>query len=88
MQTKSRRRIENDLRQKGIHRELIGRIFDELLEDGVEIDEIAMIRKFFLKKNFHSNTATDKERQKMYGFLYRKGFQPDAINRALLLDIT
>jgi len=54
MQTKSRRRIENDLRQKGIHRELIGRIFDELLEDGVEIDEIAMIRKFFLKKNFNT----------------------------------
>jgi len=88
IQTRSRKRIENDLQQRGIHRELISKVFDELSEDGQEADEIAMIQKFLLKKNFHAGTATDKERQKMYGFLYRKGFQTDAISRALLLDIT
>ena len=86
--TRSRRRSENDLQQKGIRRELIALAFDELLGEGVEIDETAQIQKFLLKKNFHMQTATDKERQKMYGFLYRKGFRTDAINRALLLDIT
>lgn len=88
MQTRSRKRIENDLQQKGIRRELISKVFDELEEDGLEIDETSMIQKFLLKKNFHAATATEKERQKMYGFLYRKGFRADAINRALLLDIT
>lgn len=88
MQTRSRRRIENDLQQKGIRRELISRVFDELAEDGLEMDETSMIQKFLLKKNFHAGTATDEERQKMYGFLYRKGFRAEAISRALLLDIT
>lgn len=86
--TRSRRRIENDLQQKGIKRELIALAFDELLEDGMEIDETAQIQKFLLKKNFHTKTATDAERRKMYGFLYRKGFRTDAISRALSLDIT
>ena len=54
----------------------------------MEIDETAQIQKFLLKKNFHTKTATDAERRKMYGFLYRKGFRTDAINRALSLDIT
>lgn len=88
MGTRSRKRIENDLQQKGIPRKLIALAFDELLEEGMEIDETAQIQKFLLKKNFHTRTATDAERQKMYGFLYRKGFCADAIRRALLLDIT
>lgn len=88
MQARSRKRIENDLQQKGISRELISKVFDELSKDGLEMDETSMIQKFLLKKNFHAGTATDKERQKMYGFLYRKGFRADAISRALLLDIT
>lgn len=88
MQTRSRKRIENDLQQKGIRREIISKVFDELSEDGLEMDETSMIQNFLLKKNFHAGTATDKDRQKMYGFLYRKGFRADAISRALLLDIT
>ncbi|MDE5933071.1 MAG: recombination regulator RecX [Lachnospiraceae bacterium] len=88
VQTRSRKRIENDLQQKGIHREVISKVFDELLENGLEMDETAMIQKILLKKNYHTGTANDKERQKMYGFLYRKGFRTDAISRALLLDIT
>lgn len=88
MQTRSRKRIENDLQQKGIQRELIFMVFDELTEGGLEMDEAAMIQKILLKKNFHAGTADDKERQKMYAFLYRKGFRADAISRALLLDIT
>ncbi|MCM1175047.1 MAG: recombination regulator RecX [Blautia sp.] len=88
LQTRSRKRIENDLQQKGIRRELISQAFDELSEDGLKMDETAVIQKILLKKNFCAGTATDKERQKMCGFLYRKGFQTDAISRALLLDIT
>ncbi len=88
MQNKSRRRIENDLQQKGIGRGLIVKIFDELKEEGQEIDEITMIRNLLVKKNFRAQDATYVEKQKMCGFLYRKGFHTDVISRALLLDIT
>ena len=85
---KSRIRIENDLMRKGIRRELIGKIFDELQESGMEIDEITMIQNLLIKKNYNSQSATDEERRKMYAFLSRKGFRSDVIGRALLLDIT
>lgn len=85
---KSRIRIENDLMRKGIRRELIGKVFDELQESGTEIDEITMIQNLLNKKNYNSQSATDEERRKMYAFLSRKGFRSDVIGRALLLDIT
>lgn len=88
IQTKSRKRIENDLSQKGINRALIGKVFDELKADGLEINEAAMIQRLLLKKNFHIQESTYEERQKMCAFLYRKGFHADTISKALLLDIT
>ncbi len=88
MQTKSRKRIENDLSQKGVNKELIRKVFDELKEDGLEIDEAAMIKELLLKKNFHFQESTYEERQKMCAFLYRKGFHADTISKVLLLDIT
>lgn len=88
MQTKSRKRMENDLSQKGVNKELIGKVFDELKEDGLEIDEAAMIKELLLKKNFHFQESTYEERQKMCAFLYRKGFHADTISKVLLLDIT
>lgn len=88
VQTRSRRRIENDLLQKGIRKDLIRKAFDELSEDGIEVDEISLMQEIFLKKNYHAGTATLAERQKMYSFLYRKGFHADAISKVLLLDIT
>ena len=88
MQTKSRKRIENDLSQKGVSKELIRKVFDELKEDGLEIDEAAMIKELLMKKNFRFQESTYEERQKMCAFLYRKGFHADTISKVLLLDIT
>ena len=88
MQTKSRKRMENDLSQKGVSKELIRKVFDELKEDGLEIDEASMIKELLLKKNFHFQESTYEERQKMCAFLYRKGFHADIISKVLLLDIT
>lgn len=83
MQKKSRIRIENDLLKKGISREQICKVFDEFKENGVEVDEIGMIEKLLMKKKFHAQSATDEEKRKIYGFLYRKGFHTDVINRVL-----
>lgn len=85
---KSRTRIEQDLMRKGIDRDTVRAVFEELEEQGTRQDEDAMIRSLLEKKKYDPKTATIQERQKMYAFLYRRGFHGEAINRALLLDIT
>ncbi len=88
LQIKNRKRIETDLMRKGIGKDIIGKAFDELEDLGVEQDELSMARALLNKRKYCANTATKQEQQKMYGFLYRKGFQSDTIGKALLLDIT
>ncbi|MDE7016017.1 MAG: recombination regulator RecX [Lachnospiraceae bacterium] len=88
MQTRSRKRIENDLARKGIDKDLVYAAFTELEEDGIEMDETAMVQKILMKKNFRVQDTTYEERQKMCAYLYRKGFHTNTISKALLLDIT
>ena len=83
LQTRSRMRIETDLMKKGIAKDTIREIFDELNDMGVGQDEAAMIRDLLIKRKYCTDTATSQEQQKMYGYLYRKGFSQDAIMRAL-----
>lgn len=88
IQSRSRNRIEMDLIRKGISKEIIQKAFGALEELGVEQDEMKLIIELLRKKKYSADTATKQEQQKMYGFLYRKGFHSDVISRALLLDIT
>jgi regulatory protein len=88
IQNKSRNRIMMDLMKKGIRKEDIQNAFAELEQLGVEQDELQMVLALLKKKKYDAHAATKQEQQKMYGFLYRKGFKPDIISRALLLDIT
>lgn len=85
---KSRTRIEQDLMRKGIGRDIIAAAFEQLEQDGERQDEAAMILQLLEKKKYNARTASKQDKQRMYGFLYRKGFPSDAISRALLLDIT
>lgn len=85
---KSRTRIEQDLARKGVDKKTVRAAFGELEEEGTKQDEPAMIRCLLEKKKYDGKTATMQEKQKMYAFLYRRGFHADAINSALLLDIT
>lgn len=85
---KSRARIEQDLLRKGINKKLIGEVFDELKEEGTSQNEENMIGMLLQKKKYDVKAATREEKQRMYAFLYRRGFHPEAINRALSLDIT
>lgn len=80
---KSRTRIETDLARKGIKSDVARQAFGELNELGVEQDEGAMIDDLLRKKHYCPDTATKQEQQRMYGFLYRRGFHADAIARAL-----
>lgn len=88
LDNKSRMRMEQDLMRKGIGKDIISAAFEELEQTGTRQDEAAMIRKLLEKKKFDAGTASKQDKQRMYGFLYRKGFHLDAISRALLLDIT
>ncbi len=88
MDRKSRTRIEQDLLRKGISKDMIRAVFEELEEEGTRQDETAMIRSLLEKKKYDAQTSDRQEKQRMYAFLYRKGFHSEAINRALLLDIT
>jgi len=88
MDRKSRTRMEQDLMRKGIGKDTIRAAFEELEQQGTRQDEDAMIRSLLEKKNYNSKTATSQEKQRMYAFLYRRGFRGEAINRALMLDIT
>lgn len=85
---KSRARIEQDLMRKGISKALIGEVFEKLAAEGTSQDEECMICALLQKRNYDHRTATEQEKQRMYTFLYRRGFHAEAINRALLLDIT
>lgn len=88
LERKSRMRIEQDLLRKGIRKDTVRAVFDELEEQGTRQDEAAMIKNILEKKKYDAKTADRQEKQRMYAFLYRKGFHSEAINRALLLDIT
>lgn len=85
---KSRTRMEQDLMRKGISKDTIRAVFEELEEQGTSQDEGAMIRRLLEKKKYDPQTATGQEKQRMYAFLYRRGFRAEVISRALLLDIT
>lgn len=88
MERKSRTRMEQDLMKKGIGKDTICSVFEELEEQGTSQDEDAMIRSLLEKKKYDPKTAAKQEKQRMYAFLYRRGFHGEAINRALSLDIT
>lgn len=85
LNSRSRMRIETDLMRKGIDSDVIREAFAELDEQGVEQDELAMIQELLRKKNYSPGTADRQDQQKMYGFLYRRGFRPDTIAKALSL---
>ena len=82
--TRSRRRIEQDLIGKGIDSATLERAWLQWEEQGGEQDEAAMIQVLLEKKHFDPDTADDKEKQRMYGFLMRKGFSGEAVRRAVL----
>ena len=80
---RSKRRIENDLQQKGIAKDVIQKAWMQWEEDGNEQDEDAQIEELLTKKNFSPQNADAKEIQRMYGFLARRGYSQDKICKAL-----
>ena len=80
---KSRRRIENDLLSKGISREILEEAWRGWEEKGNAQDEEAQIENLLAKKHFDASSADEKEKRRMYGFLLRRGFPAEKIQRFL-----
>lgn len=82
-ETRSRRRIEQDLIDKGIDKVTLEKAWQQWEQKGGVQDEEAMIRRLLDKRYYDPETAGLKEQQKNYGFLMRKGFSAEAVRRVL-----
>lgn len=69
-----------ELMKKGIEKETIAQALEEEYQQEKEQD---LILKWIEKKNYSSEKADLKEKQRMYQFLMRKGFQSDDILHVL-----
>lgn len=85
--SRSRRRIEQDLRERGIDRDTLERAWQEWEEQGGSQDEEQMIRKLLEKRHYDPDTADRKEKQRTYAFLLRKGFSGEQVGRVLRTEI-
>ena len=85
---RSRARIEQDLRAKGIDKEVMAQAFRQWEEEGGGQDEEQMILALFKKRGFDPETATPSQRQREYGFLMRKGYSPERVRSAVFGHFT
>ena len=74
-QGKGKARLKMELVQKGISREII----EEVLESTDFGETREMIRQIILKKRKTYIPMNEKEKQRLYGFLMRKGFSSSDI---------
>lgn len=83
IEDRSRKRIEMDLLQKGIAKEIIEKIFFEVIENEAEDKEEKLIYDFLLKKRYSVEETDESQKNKLVGSLYRKGFSLDKIYKVL-----
>ena len=77
---KSRREIRAQLLQKGVPSELIDDAFEACGEEGGEADAI---RRLLEKKRFDPVCADEREIQRLYGYLARKGFSYETVRQVI-----
>ena len=76
---KSRKKLSIELYQRGIKKELI----DRILEEEYDADEEKQICQLLEKRGFDPKICSEKERQKLYQFLLRRGFQSSDICKVM-----
>lgn len=80
----SRQQITTKLMTKGVDKERICRVFEELQQEGeLEDTEEKLIQDILRKKHYDPQTADWKTRQKMYQHLMYKGFSSEKIRKTL-----
>ena len=83
MALRSKTRIIQDLTAKGISKDVLMPIIEELYADDGGESELEQIKKLLTKKHYDPETTDFKEKQKIMAFLLRKGFQMSDIRRGM-----
>ncbi len=76
---KSRKQMKYELMQKGVAREILDVVFEDMV-----VDEETQILTLLEKRKYPGEEATREEKQKISAFLARKGFSYDAISSAVI----
>jgi regulatory protein len=79
---KSMRQLQQELARKGISRE----DFQNAAEQIESPDEELQVRRWLEKKHYQGREADQKERERMYRFLLRKGYSSSVIGRVMRMD--
>ena len=79
MESRSKRRIKQDLMNKGIKPDVIERA----IEDEYACDETDQIQRLLEKKGYDPDNATYEQKAKMYRFLAGRGYSSESISRVL-----
>ncbi|MBR5649772.1 regulatory protein RecX [Pseudobutyrivibrio sp.] len=79
MESRSKRRIKQDLMNKGIKPDVIERA----IEDEYACDETDQIQRLLEKKGYNPDNATYEQKAKMYRFLAGRGYSSESISRVL-----
>ncbi len=75
------KRIKLELKEKGVAPELIEEQFTETKSDYSEEEIVARLAKRRAAK--HSGVPREKMKQRVYGYLMRRGFNPAAVFKAI-----
>ncbi len=75
------KRIKLELREKGVAPELIEEQLSEAKSDYAEEETVARLAKRRAAK--HSGVPREKVKQRVYGYLMRRGFNPAAVFKAI-----
>ena len=78
---KSKKEIYAALKQKGVDSDIIEQVLEEM--DYGEEDSRQAIEALMRKRNYNPDSADLKEKQKLMGYLMRKGFRYEDVNSVL-----
>ncbi len=79
----SYQQIMSKLITKGVDKKCIQQAYEEVMENGNIVAEEELIRAILRKKNYDSEHADAKAKQKIYNHLLYKGFSSGVINQVL-----
>lgn len=84
-ENKSLKQIEQDLYRRGIRKDIYVQALAEWEASGEQQDVQKMILKCLEKKHYN-NECDFREKQKIYAFLLRKGYNAEDISKVMKLD--
>ena len=83
MPTRSKNRIIQDLTGKGISKDILIPVIEELYAKESEDFELSQIKATLAKKHYDPENFDFKEKQKLMAFLLRKGYQISTVKQAM-----